>query len=78
MRNHFFSLPPPFTILAPMQAQPSEEKGRKQGGSNGMSQGEMDAYRELLRENICWTRWWRRSIRVAGNDFPQAVVKFGC
>lgn len=59
----------------------------------------MDAYRELIRENICYDNFvrehpWdvgqldemvelmvetvcskRKTIRVAGNDFPQEVVK---
>ena len=64
-----------------------------------MSQGEMDAYRELIRENIRYGDFVqehpydagqldemvelmveavcskKKNIRVAGNDFPQAVVK---
>ena len=64
-----------------------------------MSKGEMDAYREMIRENIGYDgyvqeRPWNKdqldemvelmvetvcsrkeTIRVAGNDFPQAVVK---
>ncbi len=64
-----------------------------------MSQGEMDAYRGLIRENISYDNLVRehpydaaqldemvelmvetvcsrkKNIRVAGNDFPQAVVK---
>ena len=64
-----------------------------------MSQGEMDAYRGLIRENISYDDLVRehpydaaqldemvelmvetvcsrkKNIRVAGNDFPQAVVK---
>ena len=64
-----------------------------------MSQGEMDAYRELIWENIGYDDFVRerpydaglldemvelmveavcskkKNIRVAGNDFPQAVVK---
>ena len=59
-----------------------------------MSQGEMNAYRGLIRENICYDDFVRerpydvgqldemveavcskkKNIRVAGNDFPQAVV----
>ena len=89
----------PFTAPAPAQVQPSEAKGRKRSRSSGMSQGEMDAYRELIRENICYDDFVRehpydagqldemvelmveavcskkKNIRVAGNDFPQAVVK---
>lgn len=72
------------------------EENTSQGG---MSKGEMDAYRELIRENICYDDFVRehpydagqldemvelmveavcskkKNIRVAGNDFPQAVVK---
>ena len=64
-----------------------------------MSKGEMDAYRELIRENIDYEGFVRErpydagqldemvelmveavcskkeTIRVAGNNFPQAVVK---
>ena len=64
-----------------------------------MSKGEMDAYREMIRENIDYDGFVqqrpydagqldemvelmveavcskRKIIRVAGNDFPQAVVK---
>ena len=64
-----------------------------------MSQNEMDAYRELIRENIRYDDYVqehpydasqldemvelmmeavcskKKNIRVAGNDFPQAVVK---
>ena len=64
-----------------------------------MSQGEMDTYRELIRENIDYEGFVRdrpydatqldemvelmveavcskkKNLRVAGNDFPQAVVK---
>ena len=64
-----------------------------------MIQNEMDAYRELIRENVRYDDYVRehpydapqldemvelmveavcskkKNIRVAGNDFPQAVVK---
>lgn len=83
--------------MTPAAVQPPEAKGRKR--SSGMSQGEMDAYRELIRENIGYDDFVRerpydagqldemvelmveavcskkKNIRVAGNDFPQAVVK---
>ena len=85
--------------MTPAAAQPPEAKGRKRIRSSGMSQVEMDAYRELIRENICYDDYARehpydapqldemvelmveavcskkKNIRVAGNDFPQAVVK---
>ena len=93
------SFPFPSSPPAPVQAQPPEAKGRKRSRSSGMSQGEMDAYRELIRENIGYDDFVRehpydagqldemvelmveavcskkKNIRVAGNDFPQAVVK---
>jgi len=89
----------PSTTAALGAAQQPEAKGRKRSRSSGMSQGEMDAYRELIRENICYDDFVRerpydagqldemvelmveavcskkKNIRVAGNDFPQAVVK---
>ena len=85
--------------MTPAAVQPSEAKGRKRSRSSGMSQGEMDAYRGLIRENISYDDLVRehpydaaqldemvelmvetvcsrkKNIRVAGNDFPQAVVK---
>jgi len=85
--------------MTPAAVQPSEAKGRKRSRSSGMSQGEMDAYRGLIRENISYDNLVRehpydaaqldemvelmveavcsrkKNIRVAGNDFPQAVVK---
>ena len=86
-------------LPTPAAAQPPEAKGRKRSRSSGMSQGEMDAYRDLIRENIGYDDFVRerpydmgqldemvelmveavcskkKNIRVAGNDFPQAVVK---
>lgn len=95
-----FSFPSaPFMAPTPEAAQPPEAKGRKQSRSSGMNQGEMDAYRALIRENIDYEGFVRerpydagqldemvelmveavcskkKNIRVAGNDFPQAVVK---
>ena len=84
---------------APAAVQPPEAKERKRSGSSGMSQQEMDAYRELIRENIDYDGFVKdrpydaaqldemvelileavcskkKNLRVAGNDFPQAVVK---
>ena len=89
----------PFPSSPPAAAQPSETKGRKRTKRRGMSKGEMDAYREMIRENIDYDGFVRErpydagqldemveimveavcsrkeTIRVAGNDFPQAVVK---
>ncbi len=86
-------------LPTPAAAQPPEAKGRKRSRSSGMSQGEMDAYRDLIRENIGYDDFVRerpydagqldemvelmveavcskkKNIRVAGNNFPQAVVK---
>ena len=85
--------------MTPAAAQPPEAKGRKCRRSSGMTQGEMDAYRGLIRENIGYNDLVRerpydagqldemvelmveavcskkKNLRVAGNDFPQAVVK---
>ena len=85
--------------MTPAVVQPTEAKGRKRSRSSGMSQNEMDAYRELIRENIRYDDHVRehpydapqldemvelmveavcskkKNIRVAGNDFAQAVVK---
>ncbi len=89
----------PFPSAPSTASVPPEAKGRKRGRSNRMSKGEMDAYRELIRENIDYGGFVqdhpydagqldemvelmveavcskKENIRVAGNDFPQAVVK---
>ena len=89
----------PFFSSPPVAAQPSETKGKKRTRRSRVSKGEMDAYRELIRENIGYDGFVRErpydagqldemveimveavcsrkeTIRVAGNDFPQAVVK---
>jgi len=89
----------PFPSSPPAAAQPPEAKGRKRTKRRGMSRGEMDAYREMIRENIDYDGFLRErpydagqldemveimveavcsrkeTLRVAGNDFPQAVVK---
>ena len=93
----FPSSPPVDTAPAP--APQPESKGRKRTKRRGMSQEEMDAYREMIRENIRYDDFLRErpydmgqldemvelmveavcstkeTIRVAGNDFPQTVVK---
>ena len=89
----------PFPSSPSATAQPPEAKGRKRIKRRGMSRGEMDAYREMIRENIDYDGFVRErtydagqldemveimveavcsrkeTIRVAGDDFPQAVVK---
>ena len=89
----------PFFSSPPVAAQPSETKGKKRTRRSRVSKGEMDAYRELIRENIGYDGFVRErpydagqldemveimveavcsskeTLRVAGNDFPQAVVK---
>jgi len=85
--------------VASTAAQPPEAKGRKRMRCGRMSKDEMDAYREMIRENIDYDNLVRERpydagqldemvelmveavcskkemIRVAGNNFPQAVVK---
>jgi hypothetical protein len=89
----------PFFSSPPVAAQPSETKGKKRTRRSRVSKGEMDAYRELIRENIGYDGFVRErpydagqldemveimveavcsskeTLRVAGNNFPQAVVK---
>ena len=84
---------------APTTAQQPEAKERNRSRRGSMSKGEMDTYREMIRENIGYDDFVRehpydaaqldemvelmvetvcskkKNIRVAGNDFPQAVVK---
>ena len=84
---------------SPAAAQPPEPKGRDVKKSSPVREQEMNAYREMIRENISYDAYlrdhpWdagqldemvelmvetvcsrRKTIRVAGNDFPQAVVK---
>ena len=84
---------------APAVAQRPESKGKNRSRRGSMSKGEMDAYREMIRENIDYDGFVRErpydasqldemvelmveavcakkeTIRVAGNNFPQAVVK---
>ncbi len=93
-----FSSEPP-AATGPVAAQPPEPKGTDAKKSKVASSEEMDAYREMIRENISYDAYlhdhpWdagqlnemvellveaicsrRKTIRVAGNDFPQAVVK---
>ena len=54
---------PPTT---PAAAEPLEAKGRRRSRSSGMSQSEMDAYRELIRENIGYDDFVRERPYDAG------------
>lgn len=90
----------PSTVHAPAPVEQPEARGKKRRDrGESMSRDEMDSYRELIRENICYDDFVRerpydapqldemvelmveavcskkKNIRVAGNDFPQAVVK---
>ena len=89
----------PSATTAPATAPQPEAKGKKRVRCGSMSKGEMDAYREMIRENIDYDGFVRErpydagqldemvelmveavcskkeTIRVAGNNFPQAVVK---
>jgi len=93
----FPSAPPAAT--EPTAARLPEAKGRKRTKHSRVSTGEMDAYWEMIRENIDYDGLVRdypcdapqldemvelmveavcskkKNLRVAGNDFPQAVVK---
>ena len=92
------SFPFPSSPLAPA-AKPKEAKGKRRERRNAVSKDEMDSYREMIRENICYDDFVqerpydaaqldemvelmveavcsrKETIRVAGNEFPQAVVK---
>lgn len=92
---------PSFSAFPETSQEQLETKGtdRPHRRHSPMSAGEMAAYREIIRENICYDaflrdRPWdvgqldemvelmveavcskRKTVRVAGNDFPQEVVK---
>nr|WP_325217017.1 DUF6017 domain-containing protein [uncultured Oscillibacter sp.] len=89
------------SVPSPSPAPVETERKRKEGKRRRQSvnKGEMDAYREMIRENIDYDGFVRErpydagqldemveimveavcskkeTLRVAGNDFPQAVVK---
>lgn len=89
----------PFPSSPPAATAPVETKEKKRTKRSRMSKSEMDAYREMIRENIDYEGFVRErpydasqldemvelmveavcsrkeTLRVAGNDFPQAVVK---
>lgn len=91
--------PIPFLSAPSAEAQSAEGKGMKRTKRSGMSKAEMDACRELIRENIDYDGFVRErpydagqldemvelmveavcsnreTLRVAGSDFPQAVVR---
>lgn len=86
-------------LVPPQAAKLPEAKRKKRRKRESVSEAEMDAYRELIRENTRYEDFIRghpweagqldemvelmvevvcsgkETIRVAGNDFPQAVVK---
>ena len=64
----FPSSPP--TTSTPAAAEPPEAKGRKGRRSSGMSQGEMDAYRGVIRENIGYDDFVRERPYDAGLSTP--------
>ena len=96
-----FPFPSAPSIAPGPSAEQPESKGKneRRRKSPTVSKEDMDAYRELIRENICYDNFvrehpWdvgqldemvelmvetvcskRKTIRVAGNDFPQEVVK---
>ena len=89
----------PFHSAPPQDGSERQERKRWHQIDRTVNKAEMDGYRELIRENICYDEFiqehpWdaeqldemveilveavcskRDTIRVAGNDFPQAVVK---
>ena len=93
-----FPSSPPMTTAPAMSQQP-EARGKKRERHSPISRHDMDIYREIIRENICYDDFVRENprdteqldemvelmveavcsrketIRVAGNDFPQEVVK---
>ena len=70
----------PSTTAAPGAAQQPEAKGRKRSRRSGMSQGEMDAYRELIRENICYDDFVRERPYDAGqlDEMVELMVEAVC
>ena len=98
-KDSFPSPSSPPVSTPPAAAQQQEAKGKKRTRRRGVSKEEMDAYREMIRENIRYDNFVREhpydagqldemvelmveavcsnkeTIRVAGNDFPQTVVK---
>ena len=68
------------TAFASVPAQPSEAKGRKRSRSSGVSQGEMNAYRGLIRENICYDDFVRERPYDAGqlDEMVELMVEAVC
>ena len=90
---------PPIVVTSSVSLVSPEMRERKRERHNRVSKEEMDLYREVIRENICYDELVREcprdtgqldemvelivetvcsrkeTIRVAGNDFPQEVVK---
>jgi hypothetical protein len=95
-----FPSSPPSSLQSPFPTeQPSETKEWKRTKRRSLSKDEMDAYREMIRENVDYDSFVqerpydagqldemvelmvesvcsnKETLRVAGTDFPQAVVK---
>ena len=66
--------------MTPAAAQPPEAKGRKQRRSSGINQGEMDAYRGLIRENIGYDDFVRERPYDAGqlDEMVELMVEAVC
>lgn len=66
--------------MTPAAAQPPEAKERKDRRNSGMSLGEMDAYRELIRENIGYNDFVRERPYDAGqlDEMVELMVEAVC
>ena len=69
----------PFPSSPSATAQPPEAKGRKRIKRRGMSRGEMDAYREMIRENIDYDGFVRERTYDAGqlDEMVEIMVEAG-
>ena len=60
--------------MTPAAAQPLKAKGRK--GSSGISQGEMDSYRGLIRENITLVRNMKQYLLTVLYNAPVTIESY--
>ena len=69
-----------YAACADEAAEPPEAKGRKRSRSSGVSQGEMDAYRELIRENIGYDNFVRERPYDVGqlDEIVELMVEAVC